>query len=59
MHGMPLATIGVLLRHKGPMMTKRYAHLSPASLKAALAILQDRRAETKRNHTPDAKKAQG
>jgi len=40
MHGVPLETIGALLGHKDPKMTRRYAHLSPASLKAAVATLE-------------------
>jgi integrase len=59
MRGIPLETIGALLGHKDPKMTKRYAHLSPASLKAAVTTLQDLRQGTKREHTVDTKKAQG
>jgi hypothetical protein len=40
-------------------MTKRYAHLSPASLRAAVTTLQDLRPGTKREHTPETQKAQG
>lgn len=59
MRGQPLETIGTLLGHKDPKMTKRYAHLSPASLKAAVTTLQDLPVGTKREHTPETKKAQG
>jgi integrase len=41
MHGQPLETIGALLGHKDPKMTKRYAHFSPASLKAAVTTLEN------------------
>jgi integrase len=59
MRGVPLETIGALLGHKDPKMTKRYAHLSPTSLKAAATILQDLRQGTKREHTAETKKVQG
>ncbi len=59
MRGVPLETIGSLLGHKDPKMTKRYAHLSPASLKAAVTTLQDLHVGTKREHTPETQKAQG
>jgi integrase len=58
MRGVPLEIIGTLLGHKDPKMTKRYAHLSPTSLKAAVATLQDLRQGTKREHTAETKKAQ-
>jgi hypothetical protein len=57
--GVPLETIGALLGHKDPKMTKRYAHLSPASLKAAVTTLQDLRQGTKREHTTETKEAEG
>jgi integrase len=41
MRGVPLETIGALLGHKDPKMTKRYAHVSPTSLKAAVTTFQD------------------
>jgi integrase len=56
MRGVPLETIGVLLGHKDPKMTKRYAHLSPASLKAAVTTLQDLGQGTKREHPAETKK---
>ena len=43
MRGVPLETIGALLGHNDPKMTKRYAHLSPASWKEAVSTLQDLR----------------
>jgi integrase len=48
MLGVPLEIIGALLGHKDPKMTKRYAHLSPASLKVAVTTLQDLFVGTKR-----------
>jgi integrase len=59
MRGVPLETIGTLLGHKDPKRTKRYAHLSPVSLKAAVTTLKDLRQGTKRAHTIETKKAQG
>lgn len=41
MRGVSLPTIGTLLGHKDPKMTKRYAHLSPATLKDAVTTLHD------------------
>jgi integrase len=48
MRGQSLEIIGTLLGHKGPKMIKRYAHLSPASLKAAVTTLDDLQMGTKR-----------
>jgi integrase len=59
MRGVPLEIIGTLLGHKDPKMTKRYAHLSPASLKAAVTTLHDLRQGTKREQSLETKKAQG
>lgn len=59
MRGQPLETIGALLGHKDPKMTKRYAHLSPASLKAAVNALQDLPVGTKREYSAKEKMAQG
>jgi integrase len=59
MHGQPLETIGALLGHKDPKMTKRYAHLSPASLKAAVTTLENLRARTIQEQAREARKAQG
>ncbi|THJ19011.1 MAG: hypothetical protein CAF42_001545 [Nitrospira sp. CG24B] len=39
MRGVPLATIGTLLGHSSPMMTLRYAHLSPKHLTSAVRVL--------------------
>jgi integrase len=39
MKGVPLATVSVLLGHTSPMMTLRYAHLSPKHLTSAVRIL--------------------
>jgi len=36
MRGVPLTTMAVLLRHSTTSLVKRYAHLSPAYLKAAV-----------------------
>ena len=41
MRGVPLETIADLLGHKGLTMTKRYAHLGPSQLHAAVARLAD------------------
>jgi site-specific recombinase XerD len=41
MRGVSLETIGALLGHKNPKMTKRYAHLSPTTLQQAVTTLQD------------------
>jgi integrase len=57
MRGVPLETIGTLLGHKDPKMTKRYAHLSPASLKAAVTTLQDLGQGTKWEHLAETKKS--
>jgi integrase len=51
--GVPLETIGALLGHKDPKMTKRYAHLSPTTLKQAVHALQDLQVGTKREHKVD------
>jgi integrase len=59
MRGQPLETIGALLGHKDSKMTKRYAHLSPASLKAAVTTLQDLHMGTKREQNPEIQKVQG
>jgi site-specific recombinase XerD len=48
--GVPLETIGTLLGHKDPKLTKRYAHLLPASLRVAATRLHDLRMETKWEH---------
>ena len=39
MKGVPLATVSKLMGHKTPMMTMRYAHLSPEHLSAAVKVL--------------------
>jgi hypothetical protein len=41
MRRVSLETIGALLGHKDPKMTKRYAHLSPTTLQQAVTTLQD------------------
>jgi integrase len=48
MRGVPLETIGALLGHKDPKMTRRYAHLSPTTLQQAVTTLQDLKVGTKR-----------
>jgi integrase len=58
MRGVPLETIGALLGHKDPKMTKRYAHLSPASLKEAVSTLQDLQQGTKREQVAETETAQ-
>jgi integrase len=50
MRGVPLETIGALLGHKDPKMTRRYAHLSPTTLQQAVTTLQDLKVGTKREH---------
>jgi integrase len=50
MAGVPLETIGALLGLKDPKMTRRYAHLSPASLKAAVATLEGLKTEALWKH---------
>jgi integrase len=55
MKGVPLETIGALLGHKDPKMTKRYAHLSPASLRSAVATLEHLHVGTIREHHAEAK----
>jgi integrase len=50
MRSVPLETIGALLGHKDPKMTRRYAHLSPTTLKQAVQTLQDLKVETKWKH---------
>ena len=57
MRGVPLETIGALLGHKDPKMTKRYAHLSPASLKAAVTTLENLQTETIWKHGGETKQA--
>jgi len=57
MRGVSLETIGALLGHKDPKMTKRYAHLSPASLKEAVSTLQDLQQGTKGEQAPEIGKA--
>ena len=37
MNGVDLRTVGAILGHKSPMMTQRYAHLSPGHLQDAIA----------------------
>ena len=39
MKGVPLATVSTLLGHTSPMMTLRYAHLSPKHLTSAVRVL--------------------
>jgi site-specific recombinase XerD len=39
MRSVPLETIGGLLGHKDPKMTKWYAHLSPTTLQQAVMTL--------------------
>jgi integrase len=41
MRRVSLETIGALLGHKDPKMTKRYAHLSPTTLQQAVTTLED------------------
>jgi integrase len=53
--GEHLETIGALLGHKDPKMTRRYAHLSPASLKAAVATLEHLHVGTIREHNAEMK----
>ena len=50
MRSVPLETIGTLLGHKDPKMTKRYAHLSSTTLKDAVTTLQDLYVGTEREH---------
>jgi integrase len=57
MRGVPLETIGALLGHKDPKMTKRYAHLSPTTLKDAVTTLLDLHVGTKREHRPGREQA--
>jgi integrase len=59
MRGVPLEIIGAVLGHKDPKMTKRYAHLSPASLKAAVITLQHLRPRTIQEQAYETQKAQG
>jgi integrase len=59
MRSVPLEIIGSLLGHKDPKMTKRYSHLSPASLKAAVTTLQDLRPRTIQEQAVETEKAQG
>jgi integrase len=59
MRGQPLETIGVLLGHKDPKMTKRYAHLSPTSLKAAVTTLENLRPRTIQEQALETRKVQG
>jgi integrase len=59
MRSVPLEIIGALLGHKDPKMTKRYAHLSPASLQAAVTTLHDLPMGTKREQAAETEKAQG
>ncbi len=39
MAGVDLYRVQILLGHKTPLMTLRYAHLSPAHLREAVAVL--------------------
>jgi len=39
MKGVPLATVSALLGHASPVMTLRYAHLSPKHLTSAVRVL--------------------
>ncbi len=39
MNGVDLYRVQILMGHKTPMMTLRYAHLSPQHLRAAVATL--------------------
>jgi hypothetical protein len=50
----PLETIGALLGHKDPKMTKRYAHLSPTTLQQAVTTLQDLQSGNKAGTSGDA-----
>ena len=50
MRGVPLETIGTLLGHKDPKMTRRYAHISLTTLQEAVTALQDLKVGTKREH---------
>jgi integrase len=59
MAGVPLEIIGALLGHKDPKMTKRYAHLSPASLRAAVTTLQSVFVGTNREHSLQTEKIPG
>lgn len=40
MHGVPLYTIGELVGHSSPQMTKRYAHLCPSAAKEAARSIE-------------------
>jgi hypothetical protein len=53
--GVKLCTIG----HKDPQMTRRYAHLFPASLEAAVDTLLNLRPGPKRERNPETQEAQG
>jgi integrase len=57
--GVSLEIIGALLGHKDPKMTKRYAHLSPTSLKHAVTTLHDLHVGTKREQKRSTEKSQG
>lgn len=57
MRGVPLETIGASLGHKDPKMTRRYAHLSPATLQQAVTTLQDLHVGTKREHREEREQA--
>jgi integrase len=57
MRGVPLETIGALLGHKDLKMTKRYAHLSPASLRSAVASLEHLQVGTIREHSVESQQA--
>jgi integrase len=59
MKGIPLETIGALLGHKDPKMTRRYARLSPASLRAAIATLEHLQMGTIREHSAKTNQAYG
>ena len=37
MAGVDLRTVGAILGHKSPLMTQRYAHLSPGHLQEAIS----------------------
>jgi integrase len=48
--GVSLGTIGALLGHKDPKMTKRYPHPSPITLQEAVTALQDLQRGNKREY---------
>jgi integrase len=55
MRSVSLETIGALLGHRDPKMTKRYAHLSPTTLQQAVTTLQDLQRGTKTGTRTEAR----